>query len=179
MTLRAEVLFGELHKPLAPELETLSAACSHAHIVTGFATIDGIHSLPGSLFKPRVKLETFVVGAGTQRGFDAIDDLMTKGISQKNVLVHLGYSRETTGDATYRFYRYHPMPHGKVFLFENEGWIFFRSNWVKQRNALRSQWAQRRGCRLLERSANGPRVPSAQVTHRRLPEGLSPLTTQR
>lgn len=117
--LRAEVLFDDPHRPLATKLEQLASSSRRVRIVTGFATIDGIRSLPSQLRSPNVLAE-LVIGAGTQRAFEAMDQLVSDGFPKDRLYVHLGYSRETTSRARYPFLRYHPMLHGKVYLFEQE-----------------------------------------------------------
>src|SRR5262249_26198401 len=59
----------------------------------------------------------FIVGAGTYRGFEALDRLLSKGVQPDRLYVHLGHSRPRGRNS---FYRYHPMLHSKVYLLEME-----------------------------------------------------------
>jgi hypothetical protein len=121
--LHAEVLFDDPHRPMATKLAQLASSCSRLRIVTGFATIDGIRSLPSRLRSPSI-LSELVVGAGTQRAYEAMDQLVSDGLPKDRLFVHLGHTRETKRDAKYPFLRYHPMLHGKVYLFEQENGQF-------------------------------------------------------
>ena len=62
-----------------------------------------------------------VVGAATYRAFDAFDQLLGMGVQPDRLRVHLGHSRPTSSGARYGFYRYHPMLHSKIYLFELPG----------------------------------------------------------
>lgn len=115
--LNAEVIFGDPHKALAERLTVLARDCRAAHIVTGFATVDGIRLLPSCL-RSGNRLQTLVVGAGTRRAFDGLNELIENGVPRDRLYIHLGHSRPTKEGATYKFLRYHPMLHGKVYLFE-------------------------------------------------------------
>lgn len=117
--LRAEVLFDDPHEPMAAKLAQLAASCRALRIVTGFATIDGLRTLPSRLRSSNVLAE-LVVGAGTQRAFEAMDQLVSEGFPRDRLYVHLGHSRETKTGAKYPFLRYHPMLHSKIYLFEQD-----------------------------------------------------------
>lgn len=119
----AEFLFEGPRQALANRLEALGALCRRAYVVTGFATPDGLNSLP-SCFRTREQLHTFVVGAATQRAFDALDALVAAGLPRERLRVHLGHTRLTKENATHRFLRYHPMLHGKIYLFEYDDATF-------------------------------------------------------
>ena len=88
-------------------------------MVTGFLTVEGAKVLLPALHSSPSKLKTLVVGAGTYRGFEALDELLSNGVSRDCLHIHLGYTRPTTSaKAKHSFYRYHPMLHSKVSLFE-------------------------------------------------------------
>jgi hypothetical protein len=81
-------------------------------------TVEGIESIAAPLRAHPNKLAHLVVGAGTWRAFDALDRLLATGVAPAALHVHLGHTRATTAGAAYRFYRYHPMLHSKVYLME-------------------------------------------------------------
>ena len=115
--LKTELLFPNPHQPLSDKIAHLASSCVAAHIVTGFVTVDGIRSLPECLRSGSL-LKTFLVGSGTQRGFDAMDKLLADGLPRDRLRIHLGHTRHTKPKAVYPFLRYHPMLHGKIYLFE-------------------------------------------------------------
>jgi hypothetical protein len=81
-------------------------------------TVEGINSILQPIRIAPSKLQTLLIGAGTWRAFDAFDQLLGLGVTPDCLRVHLGHSRQTGAGAKHSFYRYHPMLHSKVYLFE-------------------------------------------------------------
>ncbi len=118
MTVTARVLFGSPQREIASLITDRLSRCSHASLVAGFMTVEGITAIQGPLRANPGKLTQLVVGAATWRAFDALDQLHLAGVPLNALHVHLGHSKATTSGATHRFYRYHPMLHSKVYLME-------------------------------------------------------------
>jgi hypothetical protein len=118
MTLKTTVLFGLPQQDISGILLKAIRDCQKMSMVTGFLTVEGAKVLLPALHSSPSKLKTLVVGAGTYRGFEALDELLVHGVSRSCLHVHLGYTRKTTSKAKHPFYRYHPMLHSKVSLFE-------------------------------------------------------------
>lgn len=116
--LDVEVLFQSVREPLAKRLAQCADECISMQVVAGFVTVDGVRSLASSLEVLVKKLDTLVVGAGTQRAFDAIDELVEAGLPRERVAIHLGHTRLTKPGSKHQFYRYHPMLHSKIYLFD-------------------------------------------------------------
>tara|TARA_R110000868_G_scaffold43803_8_gene146995 strand:- start:10240 stop:11406 length:1167 start_codon:yes stop_codon:yes gene_type:complete len=91
------------------------ARCGEAQIVSGFATPDGIEALRARSYSN--KITRFVLGAGTFKAFEALDDLLTSGLPPNAARVHLGHTRATGGRKN-PFARLRPMLHSKVYYFE-------------------------------------------------------------
>jgi hypothetical protein len=121
MPLTAKVLFGQPQHEIASMLVGLLQKCRSVWIVTGFATVEGVEAIAAPLRHAPGKLQALVIGAGTGRGFDALDRLLDKGVPRNRLFVHLGHTQLTGPKAKHRFYRYHPMLHSKVYLFEMDG----------------------------------------------------------
>ncbi|MEK7950451.1 hypothetical protein [Luteolibacter soli] len=120
MSLRATVLFDTPQHELASLLRKKIASSTKTQIVAGFATVEGMAAIEGALSANPLTLDTFIVGAGTYRAYEAFDRLINLSIPQDRLFVHLGHTRLTGNQATYRFYRYHPMLHSKVYYMEHE-----------------------------------------------------------
>jgi hypothetical protein len=118
MSLNVRILFEQPQREIASILRDKMRLCRAAWIVTGFATVEGVEAVALALVSQPSKLRTFIVGSGTYRGFEALDKLISRGVDPNCLYVHLGHSRSTGPDAKYRFYRYHPMLHSKVYLLE-------------------------------------------------------------
>src|SRR5207245_4397212 len=99
-------------------LRGLYQRSTSASLVAGFMTVEGIDAILPPVRNDPAKLRTLVIGAGTYRAFDAFDQLLALGVPADRLRVHLGHTRPTTTGAKYTFYRYHPMLHSKVYLFE-------------------------------------------------------------
>jgi hypothetical protein len=118
MTVTATVLFGTPQSEIATLLSDMLSRSVSTSIVTGFATVEGIRAIETSLDSNPAAVQTIVVGAATFQSFEALDRLVTQGISRDRLFVHLGHSHLTGPDAKHRFYRYHPMLHSKVYYAE-------------------------------------------------------------
>ncbi len=92
--------------------------CLSTAFVAGFMTVEGIDAILQPIRSDPSKLATLVIGAGTYRAFDAFDQLLGLGVPPDRLRVHLGHSRPTGASAKRPFYRYHPLLHSKVYLFE-------------------------------------------------------------
>lgn len=115
MTVTATVLFDRPQREVASLLEQQFFQCTSASLVVGFATVEGIAAIEPAVASAPKKLKTFVLGASTFRGFEALEQLLAKGVSPTSVLVHLGHTRPLRKS----FQKYHPMLHSKVYLFEH------------------------------------------------------------
>lgn len=118
MSLETQLLFNVPHKEIATLLRKTIESCLSLSIVTGFATVEGLKVILPELSRRPAKLKTLIVGSGTHRAFEVMDELLNYGIPEEHLYVHLGYSRETAKGAKHRFYRYHPMLHSKIYYFE-------------------------------------------------------------
>lgn len=105
-------------REIASLLARLYRDCEVASLVAGFMTVEGIETILPPIRNTPAKLGMLVTGAGTWRAFDAFDHLMGAGVSPYRLRVHLGHSRPTGKGAKTPFYRYHPMLHSKVYLFD-------------------------------------------------------------
>src|SRR5258706_15733964 len=96
---------------LAPHLQNLITGCTSLEIVSGYLTPAGLDAL--DIFKPGIpaKISRFVIGAGTRKGFDALDRLIDEGASSGSIRVHLGWS--DSGGSNANFFR--PMMHSKIY----------------------------------------------------------------
>ncbi|MBZ4414814.1 phospholipase D family protein [Myxococcus sp. XM-1-1-1] len=118
MPLQVSVLFDRPQQEIASLLKSRLQQASRAWIVSGFATVEGIEAIAPPILTNPAKLEAFVIGAGTFRGYESMDRLLAGGVAASRLFVHLGHTRRTTKGAAHRFYRYHPMLHSKVYLLE-------------------------------------------------------------
>lgn len=118
MSVSVKVLFDVPQREIASLLRDRLDRSTSASLVAGFVTVEGLETIATPLRAQPAKLSHLVVGAGTWRAFDAIDMLINVGIAPNALYVHLGHSRATGRDAAYRFYRYHPMLHSKIYLMD-------------------------------------------------------------
>jgi HKD family nuclease len=117
-----EVLFDEPQSQISRRLTALIDQCLSARIVVGFATVDGVEAIFSSFRQAPSKLQQLVVGAATFRAFQAFDKLIEHGVPKERLRIHLGHTRLTTSSgARYKFLRYHPMLHSKIYCFEMVG----------------------------------------------------------
>lgn len=121
MSLNVQFIYDTPHREVASMLCGLYQACTSASLIAGFMTVEGIESIVEPITNGPLKLQRLVVGAGTWLAFDAFDRLLSLGVQPDRLQVHLGHSRLTSGKAKHRFYRYHPMLHSKVYMFEMSG----------------------------------------------------------
>jgi hypothetical protein len=119
VSISATVLFDTPQREIASLVRSKLAASVRTQIVAGFATVEGMAAIEGPISRNPTALDTFIVGAGTYRAFDAFDRLLGLGVPSDRLLVHLGHTRKTGGGARHRFYRYHPMLHSKVYYMEH------------------------------------------------------------
>jgi hypothetical protein len=118
MSLNVQFVYDSPQREIASLLRGLYQGCKSASLVAGFMTVEGIDALLQPIRSDPSKLGSLLIGAGTWRAFDAFDQLLGLGIPPDRLRVHLGHSRPTTAGAKRPFYRYHPMLHSKVYLFE-------------------------------------------------------------
>jgi hypothetical protein len=118
MDVNVQLLFDIPQQEIASIFRDHLERCSSASLVSGFATVEGVRGICAPLKAHPSKLRSLVVGAGTYRAYQALDELLSAGVSRNNLHVHLGRSRPTKKDAAHAFYRYHPMLHSKVYLMD-------------------------------------------------------------
>jgi hypothetical protein len=118
MAVQARVLFDTPQREIKSLLQDRLNRCHSVSLVSGFVTVEGIEAIAPPIRANPTKLNHLVVGAGTYRAYDAFDRLITAGVPLDRFFVHLGHSRATGARAQHRFYRYHPMLHSKVCLFD-------------------------------------------------------------
>lgn len=118
MSVTAKFVHDTPQREIASLLCGLYRGCSSASLVAGFMTVEGIDAILQPIRRDPSKLGSMLIGAGTWRAFDAFDQLLGLGIQPDRLRVHLGHSRPTSAGAKRPFYRYHPMLHSKVYLFE-------------------------------------------------------------
>ncbi len=118
MALGVEVLFARPQREIASLLRSHLDTAQAIRIVSGFATVEGFSAIFPSIRGGLGKLRNFVVGAGTYRAFELLDELRDAGVPPAVLKIHLGHTRGTKEGATHSFYRYHPMLHSKVYLMD-------------------------------------------------------------
>lgn len=117
MSLTPTVLFGLPQQEIASLVANRISRSSATSIVTGFATPGGLAAIAAPIRARPQCLKTFVVGAATYPGFEALDELIATGVSVDRLHVHLGHT-SATGGIKNPFARYHPMLHSKVYYME-------------------------------------------------------------
>ncbi len=118
MPVQVQVLFDKPQQEIKSLLQARLDRCQAASLVSGFVTVEGIEAVAPPIRANPAKLKHIVVGAGTYRAYEAFDGLIASGVPLDRFFVHLGHSRPTSSSAKYRFYRYHPMLHSKVYLLD-------------------------------------------------------------
>lgn len=118
MALTSTVLFGTPQAEIAAILNQKITNAKRIKIVTGFATVEGMKALEKALTRNPFYLEVLVIGAGTFKAYEALDELIEKGVANQNLFVHLGHTRPS-GSVKHPFSRYHPMLHSKIYYMEN------------------------------------------------------------
>ena len=116
--MQVEVLFGRPQSEIATIVHQELARCRSCSIVTGFATESGVMAIAGPIQQRPQILRQFVIGAGTFKGFDALDRLLGFGVPVENLRVHLGHTRPTGWGQKNPFVRFHPMMHSKIYYFD-------------------------------------------------------------
>lgn len=114
------VLFDHPQSEIASLITNRINRASTLSIVTGFATPGGLDQILASIKSRPTSLQSFVVGAATYPGFEAMDKLLAVGVPPNCLHVHLGHTSETKGLKN-PFVRYHPMLHSKVYYMEFSG----------------------------------------------------------
>jgi hypothetical protein len=115
MSVTATFLHSRPQREVASLIRARLAICESAQIVSGFATPDGVDALRATVVSS--KIIRFVLGAGTFKAFEALDGLISSGLSPSAARVHLGHTR-ATGGKKHPFARYRPMLHSKIYFFE-------------------------------------------------------------
>lgn len=115
MTVTATFLHAVPHRKIATLIRDRLARCREARIISGFATPDGVVALRVGAAAP--KIARLVLGAGTFKAFEALDDLIAAGLPASAARLHLGFSRGT-GWPKNPFERLRPMLHSKIYHFE-------------------------------------------------------------
>jgi hypothetical protein len=119
MSVTVQFVYDTPQREIASLLCGAYEGCGSSALVAGFMTVEGIDAIVQPIRSNPVKLTTLVIGAGTYRAFDAFDQLLGLGVPPDRLRVHLGHSRATGASAKrHTFYRYHPMLHSKIYLFE-------------------------------------------------------------
>src|SRR5207249_10606658 len=90
MPLTVEVLFGRPQREIASLLRDRISRCSATSIVVGFATPEGLQAVAPALLARPGRLSALVLGAGTYKGFETLDQLLASGVQPDRLLVHLG-----------------------------------------------------------------------------------------
>lgn len=120
MTVQIKVLFDTPQREIASRIRNQIAACESVSLIAGFATAEGLDQISAPIDAAPQKLSHLVVGAGTFRAFEALDDLIALGVARERLRVHLGMSKKTGGRRN-PFARYRPMLHSKVYLLDMGG----------------------------------------------------------
>ncbi|MEC9344630.1 MAG: phospholipase D family protein [Pseudomonadota bacterium] len=118
MTVTARMLFDRPQQKIAPIIRDLLARCRDAQIVSGFATPDGIEALRAT--RASARISRFVLGAGTFKAFETLDQMIAGGLPPAAARIHLGLTR-ATGTRKHPFARYRPMLHSKIYYFDLPG----------------------------------------------------------
>ena len=115
MTVSFRFLHARTQHEIASLIRDRLQRCRSAEIVSGFATPDGVETLSAAAAAGRIG--RIVLGAGTFKAFEALDDLIRAGLVPSLAQVHLGHTR-ATGGIKHPFARYRPMLHSKIYFFE-------------------------------------------------------------
>ena len=117
MSVTTTVLFDQPQREIASLIQARLEACETAKIVTGFATPGGLAAIAGPIRARPGILSTFIVGAGTYPAFQALDELISAGVSPGSLFIHFGHTAPSGGKKN-PFVRFHPMLHSKIYYFE-------------------------------------------------------------
>lgn len=116
MTTSTELLFDVPNRSIASEIKKEIADCSEFYFVIGFATEGGLAMIENEIKGNPMKLKTIVIGAGTLRAYEALDELTKIGVPMDRLMVDLGYSRKSF--SKHPFIQFHPMLHSKIYYFK-------------------------------------------------------------
>src|SRR4051812_37335534 len=97
MSVNPTVLFDLPQHEIASLIVDRISKSTATSIVTGFATPGGLAAILPPLQARPSSVTTFVVGAATYPGFEALDGLIIAGIAPDKLRVHLGHTSETGG----------------------------------------------------------------------------------
>ncbi|MCW0982783.1 hypothetical protein OK142_18330 [Agrobacterium sp. BT-220-3] len=117
MSVTTTVLFQRPQQEIATLIRDRLSRSVATRIVTGFATPGGLAEIGAPIRTNPGSLETFVIGASTYPGFQALDNLLAAGVPMDRLRVHLGFSAPS-GTPRNPVVRYHPMLHSKVYYME-------------------------------------------------------------
>ncbi|OAP39039.1 hypothetical protein AU381_08005 [Sinorhizobium glycinis] len=117
MSITTTVLFQRPQQEIATLIRDRLSRSVATRIVTGFATPGGLAEIGAPIRANPGSLETFVIGASTYPGFQALDNLLAAGVPVDRLHVHLGFSAPS-GTPKNPVVRYHPMLHSKVYYME-------------------------------------------------------------
>ncbi|EMS95492.1 hypothetical protein H009_22083 [Agrobacterium tumefaciens str. Cherry 2E-2-2] len=117
MPVTTTVLFQRPQQEIATLIRNRLSRSVATRIVTGFATPGGLAEIGAPILANPGSLETFVIGASTYPGFQALDNLLAAGVPMDRLRVHLGFSAPS-GTPKNPVVRYHPMLHSKVYYME-------------------------------------------------------------
>ncbi|MDU0359827.1 hypothetical protein RWK44_05305 [Rhizobium sp. 25PS6] len=120
MSVTTTVLFQRPQQEIATLIRDRLTRSVATRIVTGFATPGGLAEIGAPIRANPGSLETFVIGASTYPGFQALDNLLAAGVPMDRLCVHLGFSAPS-GTPKNPVVRYHPMLHSKVYYMELPG----------------------------------------------------------
>lgn len=115
MAVTVEFLFAQPQQAIALMISCRLARCTSASIVVGFATEDGLNAIARDISYSPTKLQTFILGAGTYRGYEVLERLNADGVPSDRLFVHLGHTRTQGANG---FVKFHPMMHSKIFLLD-------------------------------------------------------------
>lgn len=120
MSVTTTVLFQRPQQEIATLIRDRLSRSVATRIVTGFATPGGLAEIGAPILANPGSLATFVIGASTYPGFQALDNLLAAGVPMDRLRVHLGFSAPS-GTPKNPVVRYHPMLHSKVYYMELPG----------------------------------------------------------
>src|SRR5260370_41534079 len=117
MAVQLKVLFDMPQQEIASRIRGRIGGCQSVSLIAGFATAEGIDQISAPIAADPRKLAHLVVGAGTFRAFEALDDLLAVGVPRDRLHVHLGMNKKTGGKKN-RCACYRPMLHSKVYSID-------------------------------------------------------------
>jgi HKD family nuclease len=117
MSVTTTVLFDRPQQEIASLIQARLETCETAKIVTGFATPGGLAAIARPIRARPGILSTFIVGAGTYPAFQALDELISAGVSPGSLFVHLGHAVDQSANKSSNLFR--TMLHSKIYYFEN------------------------------------------------------------